>query len=350
MKHFQTESKMKFQFVIFFLVFQCNLMSAQIASISTMEICAGQEVFVPVSGYALSDIGALTFYIDFDTNNLTFLSVENIDLQLSGMSVNLMVNPKQLAFAWSNTVPISFINTKLFDIKFVSNGQSSVVHYNTGCELSDTGGVVIPVTFIDGAINSGLPIIISNPHDTTVFENGIANFITDAPNASSYLWRESKDNGVSWIALDDNEIFSGTHTRSLTISQIPIAFNNYFYQCVLYRGVCQINSNPARLTVDEFSGISVESIINSQNFSVSPVPFREFLTIKFMLEKQCNVKISSINIMGQLVANIELPSQSEGSHYIKINTVNWLSGLYFVRMEQIFPDCKLNSVIKVIRK
>ncbi|MCX6276956.1 MAG: hypothetical protein NT004_02520 [Bacteroidetes bacterium] len=350
MKHFQTESKMKYQFVIFFLVFQCNLMSAQIASISTMEICAGQEVFVPVNGNALSNIGALTFYIDFDTNNLTFLSVENIDLQLSGMSINLMVNPTQLAFAWSNTVPISFINTKLFDIKFLSNGQSSVVHYNTGCELSDTDGVVIPVTYIDGAINSGLPVLFSSPHDTTVFENGSASFITDAANASSYLWRESQDNGVSWIALDDNEIFSGTHTGSLTISQIPITFNKNFYQCVLYRGICQINSNPARLTVDEFSGISVESIFKYKNFSVSPVPFREFITIEFTLEKKCNVKISIINIMGQLVANIELPSQSEGSHYIKFNTLNWLSGLHFVRMQQIFPDSKFDSVIKVIRK
>jgi len=339
---------MKNLIIILFIISQCNFLTAQVASINTMEICAGQEVLVHVNGSTLNNIGALTLYIGFDTINLTFLSIENIDPQLYGMSANMMTNPTQLAFAWSNTVPISFNEGIMFDIKFSSTDQSSTIFFNTGCELTDTGGVVIPVLYVNGAINSGLPVIISNPVDTTVFINGNAKFYVNSPNSTSYLWNESQDNGVSWIALDDNEIYSGSHSGLLSISHVPLKFNNYLYKCILYHGLCQINSNAARLMVDELSSAYTESVSNKESFCVSPVPFCDFLNLEFF--KQSISEIQIVNIEGQLVENIELPSYEEGYHYIKLNTVNWLSGFYVIKVKQLFPDHIFNSVIKVIRK
>jgi hypothetical protein len=314
--------------IIVFLAIQSCFLTAQTASIETLEVCAAQEVLIPVMASSISNVGALTLYVGFDTINLSYISVENIDPQIEGLTVNLMSNPTQIAFAWSNTSPVNFSNNKLFDLKFYSNGINGQVIFNNGCEISDTGGVVVPVTYIDGSVNSGLPVIISDPSDTTVLEGSNAGFHIAADNTMFFSWRESQDNGTSWITLDDNDFYSGTKTAHLTVINTPLNFNGYLYQCVLSTNVCQITSEDALLSVDELT--SSEVIVNTEKnrISLAPVPCYDYLLVDVDFPDCKTGLLKVINVAGKIVKSIPFRPCEVGIQHITLTTDDLSAGNY----------------------
>jgi len=324
-------------------------MSAQTINLSTVEVCAAQEVLLPVTSTSLLNIGAITLYIGFDTSNLTFVSIENIDPQLYGMSTNMMTVPSQLAFAWSSTTAINFENGKLFDVKFLTNGQSTPVYYNPGCEIADPTGTVIPVVYTDGAVNNGMPVISVQPKDTTVIEGGNAIFSVLSPNAISYFWKESQDQGTSWLTLEDGGIYSGTHSETLSIFPVPLSFDKNQYQCVLIRENCQAISVAAILSVDALT--STHNSLNPVNkdLFISPSPFTDHTNIEFTLPENGDVHIQIMSCLGNLVSEIIMPSQTSGYHHILLNTSDWHPGIYFVKFIRSLSNQKSFKVIKIIK-
>jgi hypothetical protein len=340
---------MKSKFIFFFLFIQCSFMSAQTLTIHTAEVCAGQEVLLPVTGESLLNVAALTLYIGFDTTNLSFVSIENIDPQLTGMSANMMSAPSQLAFAWSNTIPVNFLNGKMFDLKFITNGLSAPVFFNPGCEIADPSGTALPVVYTNGAINSGLPLVSIQPKDTAITEGGHAMFSVFSPNAISCFWRESQDHGTSWLTLEDGGIYSGTHSEELTLSPVPLSFDKNLYQCVLTRENCLAVSVPVTLVVDALT--SNENLLNPghKNILISPVPFYDHTSIEFTMPENGNATIQVMSCLGQIVSEIALPSQHQGHHHILLNTSDWRPGVYFVKFSLISANEKSNQVVKIIK-
>jgi len=340
---------MKSKLIFFFLFVQCSFMSAQTVNINTVEVCAGQEVLLPVTAASLLNVGALTLFIHFDTTNLTFLSIENVDPQLMGMSANLMSVPSQLAFAWSSTTPVNFPNNKLFDLKFITTGISAPVSYNPGCEIADPTGMVLPVVYINGAVNAGLPVISSQPKDTTVIEGARAFFSISSPNAISCFWKESQDHGTSWLTLENSGIYSGTTTTHLSIFPVPLSFDKYQYQCVLTRGDCLSLSNPATLSVDALTPTENLSSPGKKDLFISPVPFNDHTSIEFTLPEDGNIVLQVMSCLGQLVSEIELPFQSKGHHHILLNTSEWRPGGYFLKYTLLSTNQKSYQVVKIIK-
>lgn len=328
---------MKRLFIIGLLSFMSLSLTAQISSISTYEICAAQEVLIPVYGQDLMNVGAITLYLSFDTVNLVYQSVENIDPQLSGLTVNLMSNPIKLAMAWSNPTAINFFNAKLFEIKFTSNGNPGVIAFAGNCEISDTNGIPLNVDYLNGGILSGVPIILQNPTDTTIIEDNDASFHVSASNCSEYLWRESEDNGNSWLVLDDGGNYSGTKTDILTISNVPLSFSNRLYQCVLKSNSCQLNSLPGQLFVDQF--VTSESSDNGSvidDLSLSPVPCDDFLNSSFFCMRAGRVECSVLNARGALVKSFIIPVIQTGNQYIRLDLHGLPGGFYMLKLQ--FPD------------
>ncbi len=324
-------------------------MSAQTISINSAEVCAGQEVLLPVTGSSLANVGALTLYIGFDTTNLTFTSIENIDPQLTGMSTNMMSFPSQLAFAWSSTSAINFSNAKLFDLKFVSNGQTAPVFYNPGCELADPSGTTIPATYTNGAILNGIPLISTQPHDTSVNEGGHASFSAGSSGTGNFFWRESQDNGTSWLTLEDDGIYSGTHTSGLSISPVPLSFNNFQYQCVLSGQACQALTVPVTLKVGTLT--SNDNLLSAtvKNLRIAPVPFNDHATLEFTMPETGTASIQVMNCLGQTVFEITMPSQTKGPQYILLHTSEWQPGVYFIKFMLILASDQSTQIIKTIK-
>ena len=340
---------MKSKVIFFFLLIQCSFLSAQTININTIEVCAGQEVFLPVTAASLTNVGAITLFIGFDTINLTYLSIENIDPQLTGMSMNMMTLPAQLAFAWSSTTPSTFLNSKLFDLKFMSNGQSSPVSFNTGCEIADPLGAVIPVVYSNGAVNSSLPLVFVQPKDSTIIEENSVSFSVSSPNAVSYFWKESLDQGTSWTTIEDGGVYSGANTNELSIFPTPLSFDKNQYQCVLTKGNCVTNSAAAVLSVDALTSTENNSGPGIKNLSISPAPFTDHANAEFNLPENGNVLLQVMNFLGEKITEINLPAQQKGHHNILLNTKGWSSGIYFVTLTLTTPHQEYHQIIKTIK-
>jgi hypothetical protein len=340
---------MKSKVIFFFLLIPCSFLSAQTLNINTIEVCAGQEVFLPVTAASLTNVGAITLFIGFDTTNLTYVSIENIDPQLTGMSMNMMTLPAQLAFAWSSTTPSSFLNDKLFDLKFVTNGQTSTVSFNPGCEIADPLGSVIPVQYSNGAINSSLPIVLVQPKDSTITEGNRVSFTVSSPNAVSYFWKESLDQGTSWTTLDDGGIYSGTNSDVLSIFPTPLSYDKNQYQCVLIKENCVAISVAAVLSVDALTSTEDVSGPGKKNLSISPAPFTDHINAAFNLPVSGNALLQVMNLIGEKIIEIDLPAQNKGLHNILLNTSGWPSGMYFFTLTMTSRDKKIHQIVKAIK-
>jgi hypothetical protein len=340
---------MKNKLLFFFLFLQYSFLSAQTLTINTVEVCAAQEVLLPVTSSSLLNIGALTLYIGFDTTNLSFVSIENVDPQLSGMSTNMMAAPSQIAFAWSSTSAINFTDGKMFDLKFSSTGQTAQVFYNPGCEIADPNGATISVTYTNGLVNDGLPVISAQSNDTSVTEGGHAMFSVSSANAIAYFWKESQDNGTSWLTLEDDATYSGTHTNNLSISPVPLSFNNNQYQCVLSGENCQAITAPVKLSVGTLTSSGNVPDPCKKFIQISPVPFTDHTTIEFTLPENGSAYIQVLDCLGRSVDEITLPALLKGYHHIALSTSDWHPGVYFIKIMLIHANEQSPQLIKVIK-
>ena len=111
-----------------------------------------------------------------------------------------------------------------------------------GCTISETITIAEPLAI---AINT-------QPAGVTTTTGNNAQFVTQAINASSYQW-EVSTNGVNWTSITDGgtaPAYSGATTNTLGMTNIPVAFNGYFFRVQLINGMgCTTSSGAAILTV-----------------------------------------------------------------------------------------------------
>ena len=157
-------------------------------------------MLVPVTGSNLVDIGAITLLIGFDTVNLSYISLENLNNQLPNPNYNYVKNPPSLVFAWSNLNPANFTQTKLFDLKFsLKNQITTPVVFLTGCEIANSSLQILPVSYINGGVIPANPFIWAQPQDLEVKSGATAVFTVVTPNSSVFNWKTSPDQGVTSI-------------------------------------------------------------------------------------------------------------------------------------------------------
>ncbi|MFH6999867.1 T9SS type B sorting domain-containing protein [Flavobacterium sp. FlaQc-57] len=85
-------------------------------------------------------------------------------------------------------------------------------------------------------------LITKQPENQTVCELQKATFSVES-NADTFQWQVSTDSGNTWNALNDNTIYSGTKTTSVTIQKASLTMNSYQYRVLLNR-----NNNACGLT------------------------------------------------------------------------------------------------------
>jgi hypothetical protein len=309
--------------------------TAQTPSISLGfdSVCAAQEVFLPVTGRNLMNVGAITLFIGFDSLKLSYLSLENINSQLNGMSYNFVANPPKLAVAWSNTVASNYPDTKLFDIRCNSSGEPVNISFLTGCEITDIGLNVIPVTFASGGIKSGLPVITAQPQNISIREGENAFFEVSSPNTTYYRWKESKDNGNTWNDLNDGIVYSGSHSNRLTLNQVPLNFDGYKYRCTFAWENCTNFSEIATLSVDSMLGIHQYTLSDFCLGQNQPNPFINATSIEYCSPSTGFVKIFIFDETGKQVASLVNQVKSPGNHSVIFDSGALPAGIYFYTLE-----------------
>lgn len=92
--------------------------------------------------------------------------------------------------------------------------------------------LMLPVLLMMFQAVSAQPVVVTQPHDTSVCVESSAGFSIIAVNTSGYQWQEN--DGVGWYNLDASVTYvEGEYTPNLTINDANLALNGYQYRCVV---------------------------------------------------------------------------------------------------------------------
>jgi|GEM_PF-5179531 S-layer homology domain. len=119
--------------------------------------------------------------------------------------------------------------------------------------------MAVPLTVNADTFDPNLLItkISEHPTSQSVPAGGNVSFSVTANNVTSYQWQQKMKapDGLFilyiWADISDNEIFSGTATKTLNLANVPANYNGYQYRCIVtsYIGNKKIESEAAVLTV-----------------------------------------------------------------------------------------------------
>lgn len=338
--------------MVSFLLCFSILLSAQTATltIGSATACADQEVLIPVNASDILNLSAITLRIGFDTLKLQYVDLVNIDPQLTGINYDLNKTPPQIGIAWSSLIPANFQEGKFFDVKFLFREESCPVVFNPGCELADFNLQIIPVTFTNGIANVGNPVINLQPHDTTIFTGHSAIFHVSSTNATQYYWKESRDNGSSWINLQDMGNYTGTHTDQLKINQVPSSSDGYKYRCTLSSGDCSTISTSVLLHVDSLNGISESAKTQSIQVHTYPNPFTLQINFEYTLPVAGYVTLVLYDCHGKWLKNIVSADQTSGNHTVGTDLFTLTPGFYIYNLNVQNEKIHLEISGKIIKQ
>jgi len=100
-------------------------------------------------------------------------------------------------------------------------------------------------------LNAAPITITTQPLNTEVCESSNQTISVISTDAETYQWEFSTD-GIIWNQIADDAIYNGSQTTTLTISNTPLAYNNFQYRAKLDRSgnSCSLYSDEIELTVN----------------------------------------------------------------------------------------------------
>jgi hypothetical protein len=127
--------------------------------------------------------------------------------------------------------------------------QLPIVVYSTA-----TPACTSPPTCI--TVNVTSPITgLGTMADRQVCVGGTTSFsVSPGGGPLTYVWSESRDNGLTWAVVTNGGVYSGATTNTLTLTGVtrtaPVDMNNFLYRCAVTAAPCgSQTTNNARLTV-----------------------------------------------------------------------------------------------------
>ncbi len=161
---------MKKLFIFLFIIFSWHFMQAQSITIDNYNQDAGTSLIVSVGMENISNIGAITLFISYDTLVLEFDTILNISSQFPGLLANNMQSQQKVGIAWSTASSgVSVVSEELCQIRFQFIGNSTEISFNSYSEIADFNADIIPVTFNNGSISESFTVQMSslNPNYCT---------------------------------------------------------------------------------------------------------------------------------------------------------------------------------------
>lgn len=198
-------------------------------SIGTVFSNTGLETNVAVNAKDFLDVGAMTLFIEYDPAALSFVGLNNIHAQLSGIAANVMTGPDRIAIAWSATHPnfANIADDKLFDLKFVFNGGDGNLDFGSGCELTNSILAIIPTSLLAGGVFEpvymSLNVLLEGPFNGTCLNCGINGLVPLCQSYNCFPWNYagvenvpaiSNPNIVDWVLVEVRETSGAAATAT----------------------------------------------------------------------------------------------------------------------------------------
>lgn len=292
---------MRIKLAILLLVFQPITMKSQtaIATLGNLTSCNGEMVLVPLDVIEFNDVAAMTIYIGYDTNVATFISLANINPQIPA-SLSYYASNGQVSIAYSSPDPFYISGETLFDLRFNFLNDTTALTFNPGTEIANSVLEIIPLETNPGSIATSIQII-DQPDSVQSYPDNDVTFKVTSLGNTTYQWQENSGSG--WNDLQNNSIYSGVSTDSLTIYDVPLSFNGYLYQCILTKEECTVITDVALLEVATAFPVATIGQKNScpDNSVNDPVLIGDFFDV---IEFSFNIAFDTISLYFQGLENI----------------------------------------------
>ena len=268
-----------------FWLFLCFLLlpfaaSSQLSvNFTTKVTCHSTDILVPITTTGFNDVGALTLLINYDTNDVRLIGLENPNALFAGGMVlcKLISYPAPgISISWYRNTPINLGSGKLFDLHFTLLDSSAYFAFDSTCEIAHSDlSVIDSVQYNNGSITY-LGKLDEQPQSVKVAEQTDAQFTVNQHNDLAYRW-QVLTSGI-WVDLINSLPYSDVLTNKMRIHSVPYSLNNSRYRCALILDDCIYYSDDAYLQV---SGLSVPEKKNQgiEFLTIFPNPTRGILHI-----------------------------------------------------------------------
>lgn len=212
-----------------------------------------------------------------------------------------------------NEYPYSGINTSQLNIAYTEDTLDGKIFR---CIVDGTCN-----TATSNAINFVVlpsPFFASNPTDVKVRALDRATFTVAAAGRNYNMYWQASTDGINFVNINDNAIYSGTKTKTLTIKSVLPAYDGDMFRCILKSNETACSSvrdtsDIAQLTID--IPTSVSEVKSPQHIHIYPNPVKDILkfesssTFNHVNIYDMNGRlILSQNIMTNAVSVTELPA------------------------------------------
>ncbi len=232
-----------------------------------------------------------------------------------------------------NEYPYSGINTSQLNIAYTEDTLDGKIFrcvVDGSCNTATTDAiefVVLPS-----------PYFATNPSDIQVKALANATFTVSAAGRNYSMYWQASTDGVNFVNINDNAIYSGTKTKTLTIKSVLPAYDGDIFRCILKSNEMACNSvrdtsDVAKLTIDIPTSVNELQVNNEVNIYPNPVADAlhftapaEYTSVniydlngKLMLAQQLNVNTVSVSSLpaGMYAAIFYSDNKQERHQFIK---------------------------------
>ena len=149
-------------------------------------------------------------------------------------------------------------NLSVSNVPVTCNGYKYRVNVSASCPP----GTISNVATLN--VGSTPPTITANPNDQILSTGCTASFSITSLGYVLYQWQVSADGGLTWDNISNGGTdpeYAGATTASVSLSNVPLAFNNYKYRCEV-SNACGPNaiSSDASLTISPAPTITTQPV------------------------------------------------------------------------------------------
>jgi hypothetical protein len=305
--------------------------------LDTASGCTGDTISIQLKTADFLQVGSLTLYITYNTNELQYDTTLLLHPALPGLLVNkINTGATAVAFAWftGNLNPVNIGTGTLATLRFIKLADSALLNFGPQCEVTNPQGHPLAANYSPGMVTLWQIAVDQQPVDMTVVAGHPAQFTVgvSAPGVT-YRWQSSTD-GLFWVDLNDNLTFGGTYTHVLSLFQPDQTLHNTQFRCRLVLGHCIGYSSAAMLQIDTTQSIPLQ---NNPRVSLQPFPnpFSGTIIIPWfgLPLKTCTFALRDMS--GKVV------QAPQGSHIsptdagLEISRLELKSGSYFIQLHFI---------------
>ena len=157
-------------------------------------------------------------------------------------------------------------------------GDSPVEVDSLGLVISNTTGYITPedrdLNGVFDFLEEGSSVtILTNPSSVSIIETRDARYeiLYTVDGTVLFQWQVSEDEGVTWVDVVDDEVYNGSKTSVLTLTNAPLEFNDYQFKVKLSTPAYECDTDIESLVVltvlpdNDKDGVADEDDLDDDN-------------------------------------------------------------------------------------